>query len=594
MFSFFESPDGAKAADEMAKTVKAPNGSDDDKTAPLDETAPLDDTFDSLSPDPAASESIEIIESAMRATTRLDTTASGARLTTFADDVKDLTEEEEDPRTAISTREIDYDDKPTDLYSLVEKRQWDHALNLLSNLAPYAALTQASTWVVRKEAATGKLRWRLLPLHASIIFKAPINVIEGLVKAYPGAARCKDDQGMLPIHLAFRNDAPDEIVDEVLGAYPAAVNVHDRKGRAPLTCAMGSNCTKKARAKLLASYSSIAMAAEREKILTEEHAKNDAEVAELKSAYESSLVEKLAVINRYEQDAVQSAALQKQLEESAAREAVLTEKVHDLTKALEALTLMRQAENKRFNEETSQWSAVSRDLLDKVSTLEKEKSVVGSELETTLEEKEQESVEKDVLRSSIDDLVQSHRRLQAERDDLADRNDVLESLLEKNLSERDGIHDILAKLDQDMTAAQTVRERMVSAIAKQENEVYGLAAREHDVMRGILERQRAEMYAALRGEKIGEAELEAIQRQAISPSYSNLGIRESRSRDQGIRETRSRGRSGSPIDARNRSTSDMSALGLGGAEDNRTPPRPPGSPKRSGSPYNRAQNPTAR
>jgi len=106
--------------------------------------------------------------------------------------------------------------------------------------------------------------------------------------------------------------------------------------------------------------------------------------------------------------------------------------------------------------------------------------------------------------------------------------------------------------------------------------------------------ERAEMYAALRGEKIGEAELEAIQRQAISPSYSNLGIRESRSRDQGIRETRSRGRSGSPIDARNRSTSDMSALGLGGAEDNRTPPRPPGSPKRSGSPYNRAQNPTAR
>ena len=57
------------------------------------------------------------------------------------------------------------------------------------------------------------------------------------------------------------------------------------------------------------------------------------------------------------------------------------------------------------------------------------------------------------------------------------------------MAERDGVEAILAKLDQDMAAAQTVRERMVAAIAKQEAEVYGLAAREHDVMRGILERR---------------------------------------------------------------------------------------------------------
>ena len=239
--------DGEPVVDPPAVQKPSPPTAEDEKTAPLDET------FDSLASSGVMASrnvSIEIVNQ------DVNTPADTGKMISFADDVTNLEEKkdnddsefapEEDPHTAISVLETDYDVKPTELYSLIEKRQRDHALNLLNNLAKFAALTQASTWVVRKEPDTGKLRWRLLPLHAAIIFRGPLPVIEALVKAYPGAGRCRDDQGMTPAHLAFRNDAPDEIIDEVLGAYPAAISIKDRKGREPLTCAMGSNCTKKA------------------------------------------------------------------------------------------------------------------------------------------------------------------------------------------------------------------------------------------------------------------------------------------------------------------------------------------------------------
>ena len=185
----------------------------------------------------------------------------------------------EDPHTAISVLEADYDARPTELYSLIENRKWDDALQLLSNSEHYAALTQASTWVIRREegettadAQTGqrKLRWRLLPLHAALIFRGPLEIVQALIRAYPGAARCRDDQGMTPAHLAFRNDASDEVLDIVLAAYLPAIAVQDRKGRDPLACAMGSSaCTKKGRARLLATYASAVRAGERDGVLAD-------------------------------------------------------------------------------------------------------------------------------------------------------------------------------------------------------------------------------------------------------------------------------------------------------------------------------------
>eukprot|EP00934_Nitzschia_sp_Nitz4_P007320 Nitzschia sp. Nitz4//scaffold79_size90958//87558//90409//NITZ4_005042-RA/size90958-augustus-gene-0.180-mRNA-1//-1//CDS//3329558300//7310//frame0 len=132
--------------------------------------------------------------------------------------------------------ECDYDRNPTILYQAIEAKRWDAAIGLF---AADKCAKQSATWVVRKETS-GKLRWRLLPLHAAIIFGCPLQLVECLLADYAGAAQCKDDQGMLPLHLAFRNEGGSswEIIQELLTAYPQAIFIKDRKGRTPLDCGL--------------------------------------------------------------------------------------------------------------------------------------------------------------------------------------------------------------------------------------------------------------------------------------------------------------------------------------------------------------------
>jgi hypothetical protein len=139
--------------------------------------------------------------------------------------------------TSSNTQECDYDLNPTVLYQAIEARQWEYAVSVFTK---HEQGEQSLTWVVRKER-NGKLRWRLLPLHAAVIFGSPLKLIELLLADYPPAAQSKDDQGMLPLHLAFRNEASWDVIEELMTAYPQAVYVSDRKGRTPLQCGMRSS-----------------------------------------------------------------------------------------------------------------------------------------------------------------------------------------------------------------------------------------------------------------------------------------------------------------------------------------------------------------
>lgn len=136
------------------------------------------------------------------------------------------------PPIQPSQLECDYDQDPTILYQAIEAKQWEYALSLFR---AEDRENQSATWVVRKET-NGKLRWRLLPLHAAVIFGAPLKLVELILTDYPAASQCKDDQGMLPLHLAFRNESNWEIIEELLTAFPQAIFVSDRKGRTPLQC----------------------------------------------------------------------------------------------------------------------------------------------------------------------------------------------------------------------------------------------------------------------------------------------------------------------------------------------------------------------
>lgn len=158
--------------------------------------------------------------------------------------------------------EVDFDKAPTGLYVLVHNKQWKGALDRLKHYPK-----EASTWIVRmgneegdvvpdtsatsrsqlrvtdarktpKAATTeqiggamqspsqmGKkvLRWRMLPLHAAVLFNAPVDLIQALLKAYPDACSKYDDQGMLPLHLAFRSGANEETILQLLDVYPNAI-----------------------------------------------------------------------------------------------------------------------------------------------------------------------------------------------------------------------------------------------------------------------------------------------------------------------------------------------------------------------------------
>mmetsp|Transcript_8255 Transcript_8255/g.12914 ORF Transcript_8255/g.12914 Transcript_8255/m.12914 type:complete len:609 (-) Transcript_8255:50-1876(-) len=137
-------------------------------------------------------------------------------------------------------QEADYDEGATELYRRIEGKDWDGALASLE-----ANSQEARTWISRKEFNSQEIRWRLLPLHATCIFRSPLSLIEGLISTYPVGPHMKDDQGMLPIHLACRNGASKGVVVTLLNSFPESVNVVDRKGRTPLALVEASSSQNK-------------------------------------------------------------------------------------------------------------------------------------------------------------------------------------------------------------------------------------------------------------------------------------------------------------------------------------------------------------
>jgi hypothetical protein len=139
------------------------------------------------------------------------------------------------PVSPVLPLECDYDTDPTDLYQAIESKDWGQVEQLFSS-EPQRTQKQAATWVTRKETH-GKLRWRLLPIHAAVIFQSPSVIVEKLLHECPEAALAKDDQGMLPLHLAFRTKITDwETIEELISSNPHAIFAKDRKGRTPLEC----------------------------------------------------------------------------------------------------------------------------------------------------------------------------------------------------------------------------------------------------------------------------------------------------------------------------------------------------------------------
>lgn len=166
-------------------------------------------------------------------------------------------EESRDPPPSEQSppeRLCDYDTSATTLYEMLESSNWDEARSRCRSHPE-----EARTWIVRKDKSL-QVRWKLLPLHAAIIFQSPNFVVSSLLEKYPAAASRQDDQGMLPLHLAFRHKQEDEdLLELLLVQFPKAVIMKDRRDRVPLE--HGRDC--KYSAKLMRLYADATVAGSR-------------------------------------------------------------------------------------------------------------------------------------------------------------------------------------------------------------------------------------------------------------------------------------------------------------------------------------------
>jgi len=93
-----------------------------------------------------------------------------------------------------------------------------------------------------------------LPLHAACSFQASQDVIETLLKAYPGAASQPNNVGNLPIHQAAMWQAPAETVEILLSRYPEGATVRNQYGSLPLHMAASNQASSDVVKLLIEAY----------------------------------------------------------------------------------------------------------------------------------------------------------------------------------------------------------------------------------------------------------------------------------------------------------------------------------------------------
>ena len=148
----------------------------------------------------------------------------------------------------------------THLFSAIESEKWDEAILFLEtgsffgwgepsfsifgcgeNNSNPSPKSQVRTWVVTWDW-WGNIASRRLPIHAAVVKKAPLTLIQKLLEMYPEGIRCKDTEGNLPLHLSFKHDSPDGVVAFLLKSYPEAVGEKNNSGCQPVDYASADAC----------------------------------------------------------------------------------------------------------------------------------------------------------------------------------------------------------------------------------------------------------------------------------------------------------------------------------------------------------------
>lgn len=378
---------------------------------------------------------------------------------------------------SISTRTCDFDRDATDLYKSIHEKKWTDTVRRAETHPE-----EVSTWIYRRERNNGKIRWKLLPLHAALIFAAPKFVIESLVDAYPEGVQCKDDQGMLPLHLAFKMNSPESIINVIVDAHPLAMVCKDRKMRTPLTLAFTEKAMNRnafLRAIDVGLVSCLREVAEKErrsvineldqkfeedsKIVKEQHAE---EMDELKNEYEKKIELFELKIEQEKKESEfwkeSSSALKESLSVSdrklelklssdyTAKLAQEKDEYISKIKNLEPRLDQLEKEKKTDTEELSQLRVEVAESKEKISTLEKslqEKTTENNSLSSQI-------IELSSILSRISKEKTSDKSSQLTRDGIISRGNLCEAmnklvsyggLMDEMISQQRTVLDMAAK-----------------------------------------------------------------------------------------------------------------------------------------------------
>jgi len=93
-----------------------------------------------------------------------------------------------------------------------------------------------------------------LPLHAACSFQATADVVEALLRAYPGGASQPNSAGNLPIHQAAMWQATTDTMELLLGKYPEGATVRNQYGSLPLHMAASNQASPEVVRLLINAY----------------------------------------------------------------------------------------------------------------------------------------------------------------------------------------------------------------------------------------------------------------------------------------------------------------------------------------------------
>jgi len=310
----------------------------------------------------------------------------------------------------------DYDRSVTDLYEMLESSEWEKACAQCRTHPE-----EVHTWVSRRDT-NDNIRWKLLPLHAAVIFQAPLPVIEDLLKEHPIAAAKRDDQGMLPLHLAFRHKSDESVIEKLLRQYPGSVIIKDQRERVPL------NHGKEM------SFSSKMMSLYAETYTKYQHYENEtvANEAEIKATYENRMN---ALKDAYE-----------------ARIVALINTHEDIVerKKMEAEQDAQQRKTQHKQEIDQLRSILSRE----VSSGRRE-----SQLETDLQGLNKSLVEEKREKEVLQKIVQDQKT----------QKDKLTNGMHQILIEQKALHNHCEKQEEQLVQAQKLREQLLRTLLQKDD-----------------------------------------------------------------------------------------------------------------------------